>query len=120
MSRRHLAWALFVIIWTGSLLTPIEPKSEVDPLKLYKAIASKGLHVVAYAALAVFTGWLRATPPRRLLLLFFVLAHAGITEFAQTFIEGRTGLASDVCLDHLGVLIGLGLSWKWWTSPEPA
>jgi hypothetical protein len=115
MNRRWLIWTIFTVAWTGGLLTPIYLTLPEDSwLLIAKAVATKTLHVLAYAILTVLTGRLEVTGPRRLLLLFFVMAHAGGTEFLQNFVPGRGGSARDVCLDHFGVLLGLACSWPSW------
>ena len=116
MNWQYGVWALCVAGWTVSLLVPL-PKVDLPddhPLMVTKFVVSKVLHVTVYAALAVLTGWLRAPARARLLLLFFLMAHAAVTEHLQTYIPRRTGSARDVCVDHLGVLAGLALSWRWW------
>jgi VanZ family protein len=117
MNWRLVFWTVFVVAWTASLLTPMEedPRPEDHPVKRTKFVLGKTLHTAAYTALTVLTGWLPASPRQRLGLLFFLMAHAAVTEQLQLYIPGRTGSCRDVCLDHLGVLVGLLLSWKWWT-----
>jgi VanZ family protein len=118
MMRRLLIWLLFVVAWTASLLTPLPDDDRPDdhPVVRAKFYSTKSLHAVGYAVMTILSGGLRAPLRWRLLLLFFVMAHAGVTEQLQTYIPGRTGRVRDVCLDHLGVLVGLVLSWKWWTE----
>ena len=57
----------------------------------------KGLHLSMYALLAYLTGWLRASLPVRLLLLFAITAHGGLTEWLQTWIPSRSGTPRCVC-----------------------
>jgi len=47
-------------------------------------------------------------------LLAFLSLHAAGTEYLQQFVPGRTGLISDVVIDHIGLLLGLALTWKHW------
>ena len=68
--------------------------------------------------LAILTGWLRAPVTQRFLLMFLLMAHATVTELIQeaTFeVAGRSGELHDVGFDHLGIALGVMLSWKWWT-----
>jgi hypothetical protein len=79
-------------------------------------ILAKILHVVAYAGLAILSGWLRLPCRWRWVILFIIMAHAPVTELLQLNIEGRTGTLRDVGLDHLGIGLGLLLTWKWWAE----
>ena len=86
-------------------------------------LLSKLFHVSDYALMAVLTAWLPA--PRRLrgLLLLFLSAHAMGTEFVQQLVATtwkRTGTWHDIGLDHVGIALGLALTWKWWRRPEVA
>jgi VanZ family protein len=119
---RWLLWLLPLAAWTTALLTP-------QPVQLADAVlpdslqfpSFKLLHVGAYAVLAVLAGWLRAPPRVRWLLLVFLSAHAMGTEYFQRFVPLRTPSWGDVGWDHLGLLLGLALSWKWWWQrPEAA
>ncbi len=53
----------------------------------------------------------------RWMLLFVIMVHAPATELLQQFVEGRTGMLSDVGLDHLGIALGLLLTWQRWSVP---
>lgn len=123
MNRHVLVWGIFVIAWTAALLTPLNFYQEsTDFITLAKGLAGKTLHFVAYMTMTILTARLGAAPRCRLLWLFFVMAHAAATELLQEIVPGRTGAASDVCIDHAGVLLGLLLSWGYWTQgiPGPA
>jgi VanZ family protein len=48
--------------------------------------------------------------------MFGVMAHAAATELIQLKIAGRSGQLTDVGIDHVGVLLGLMLTWKWWSA----
>jgi VanZ family protein len=80
--------------------------------------ASKGLHVFAYAFLTAWAVFLPLGRWRWLPVAFLSLHGAG-TEYLQQFVPGRTGLVSDVVIDHAGILLGLALTWKRWL-PRPA
>ena len=76
--------------------------------------SSQGTWVItAYAVAAILTGWLHAPGSWRWFLLAFWFFHAGATEFGQLFVPGRSGSLRDVALDHIGLLIGLAISWRW-------
>jgi hypothetical protein len=114
--RRGLIWSVYLIIWTIGLLVPM-PEETGHGLSL-KFIAAKILHVVAYAGLACLSGWLRIPCRWRWLVLFVIMAHAPATELLQLNIRGRTGTLRDVGLDHLGIGLGLLLTWRWWSQPD--
>jgi VanZ family protein len=118
---------LYVAVWSAALLTPY-PADAARALEPDEAfLLAKALHVAAYAGMAVVFGWLRAPLPFRWLLPAFCVLHAGGTEYLQGFVHDRSGSWRDVGLDHLGILLGLLASRKWWRAaadppptPEPA
>jgi hypothetical protein len=111
-----------VAAWTGALLAPV-PEGDWtvgtgDESIDLKYLLGKAVHVTAYAVLAGLSGWLRVPYRRRWLLLFFVMAHGTVTELLQLHTTWhRTGCLDDVGLDHLGVALGLLVTWKWWSEP---
>ena len=115
---RWLVWIVFVTIWTAALLSP-------HPVELAKQIlpedslfsSFKSAHVSCYAIMAILSGWVQVSPARRWWLLLFLSGHAFGTELLQQFVPGRTTSFFDVLIDHVGLLIGLALSRKWWVSP---
>lgn len=113
-------WWAITVVWTAALIVPTPTPTFLGPSEetrqLVKLIVSKTAHVVAYAAWTVLSGWLRPSLGRRLLLLLFLLAHGVVTEWIQEQLPYRSGLLRDAALDHLGVLLGLAASWRWWTS----
>jgi VanZ family protein len=115
---RWALWLLFLSLWSVGLLVP-NPARFTDGWLSREArfLLAKGLHVVAYALLAVLSGWLRAPFRYRWMLLVFMSAHALGTEFGQRFVATRTGSWRDVLLDHLGVALGVVLTWRWWRAP---
>jgi VanZ family protein len=110
-----LVWLLSICIWTTALLTtyPVRVKEAVfTPQAGYPA--SKLLHVGAYAALAAAAAWLLPGSKFRLLPVLFLSLHAFGTEYLQTFTESRTGSLTDVGINHIGIALGLILTfWKW-------
>jgi len=117
---RWLLWALYLLCWSAALLTP-QPVRAADALLPEQALFSsfKVVHVSAYAGLAILTGWLPVRLRQRWLLLLVVSAHAFGTEFFQQFVPERYASWEDVGLDHLGIALGLALSWRWWRPPTP-
>jgi VanZ family protein len=111
---RGLGWCVCVVVLTAALLTtyPVELGKAVAPEGLYFP-AAKTLHVCAYAFLTVFISWLPLRRWRWLLLAFLSL-HAAGTEFGQLFIPGRKGKFVDILIDHIGLFLGLVLTWKRW------
>jgi VanZ family protein len=124
---RWAVWLAFLVAWSVALLVP-DPieflfRYKPDSLELSSEMTflmAKALHVTAYALAAILTGWLRAPGSWRWVLLAFWFLHAGATEVGQLFVPGRTGSLRDVALDHVGLLIGLAVSWRWWRSVPPA
>jgi hypothetical protein len=120
---RWLIWLAYVTAWTCALLAPVPEGdwgsvgSGEESIDL-KYLFGKAVHVSAYAVLAGLAGWLRVPYRRRWLLLFFVMAHGTVTELLQLHsTTHRTGCLEDVGLDHLGVALGLLVTWKWWSEP---
>jgi len=118
----HWRWALWLVclaIWTVALLRP-EPahinKTLVEP---YTDLpVSKFVHVGMYAGLTAFASILPMAR-RRWLLLAVLSLHGMLTEFLQNYVPPREGTWSDVGLDHLGIALGLALSWYWWMRKRP-
>ena len=120
---RWVVWVAFLLLWSTALLVP-DPvcfllKYKPNNVQLTHETTfymAKSLHVAAYATAAVLTGWLRAPGLWRWALLAFWFLHAVATEVGQLYVPGRSGSPRDVALDHLGLFIGLVLSWRWWRS----
>jgi VanZ family protein len=114
---RWLVWSVYVVAWTTALLTP-------HPVRLAEAIlpedayfpASKGLHVAAYAVMAILSGWLRVPWKARWGLLLFLSFHTMATEYLQGFVPTRVPSWQDVLIDHVGLALGLLASWRWWLA----
>jgi VanZ family protein len=112
---RWLIWLAVVIGWTIALLTtpPVDVAHAVLAEEMIFPV-SKLLHVIVYALLAVLSGWLQVPFRFRWLLLLFMSLHAVGTEFFQQFIPKRGPSVWDVGSDHIGIILGLAVSWKWW------
>jgi VanZ family protein len=116
-------WLLCLCLWTLALLTsfPVQVKDAVLPPQAgYHA--SKLLHVCAYAFLAGFAAWLLPDQLLRFLPILVLSVHAFGTEYLQQFVALRTGSLTDVGFNHVGLVLGLMLTWwKWWqirSEPE--
>src|ERR1700757_2688746 len=120
-SWRGLVWLAYFALWTYGLLMRMPPSGPPGLKWLsssYQFYIAKTVHVVAYAGLAGLSGWLRVPCRFRWILLFIIMAHAPATELLQLGVEGRTGSLRDVGLDHLGIGLGLLVTWKWWSDPR--
>lgn len=114
-------WIVFTLAWTAGLVLPISSPTFGDTEEirnLVRFILSKGAHLSLYAAWTVLTGSLRAPFRYRLFLLMFLMFHAVATEWVQTFVPSRTGLLRDAAIDHLGIFLGVLISFRWWTQAD--
>jgi VanZ family protein len=114
-----LSWTLwlgYAAAWSTALLTPypIQARDAVLPDE-YHFIASKGLHVAAYALFAVLTSFLQVSIRWRRIVLVCVILHAPASEFLQQFV-GRTPALMDVGLDLTGIALGVCITWKRWRA----
>src|SRR5262249_11227580 len=114
---RWLAWSGFLAAWSAALLTtePVHVAADVLPENAVFP-ASKLLHVGCYTVLTLLTGWLPVRRAAAWLLLFLPTAHAFATEYLQQFVPERGPSLVDVGIDHVGIVLGLALSWKWWRA----
>ncbi len=119
---RWLILLAYTVAWTIALLAPVPDAEDLpfgEDFITHKVLFSKTVHVSAYAVFTVLVGWQRVPLGWRPLLLFMLMLHGAGTEWLQEILgAGRTGLLSDVLFNHLGIGIGLFISWKWWTRPE--
>lgn len=116
---RWLLWAALLACWTVLLLVP-EPPSPSGSLGEFiagrKFLISKTIHVTAYAFFGILTAWLHAPARYRWLLVYLLMAHAGLTELIQLNFSSRSGSLRDMALNFLGIFLGILASWKWWTE----
>lgn len=112
---RGLGWCLCVGLWTAALLTtlPVAVGDEVVPTDL-QFPAAKCLHVGAYAFLTLYLAWMPLPRGWRFLVLAFLSLHAAGTEFFQQFVPDRHPAVTDVLIDHVGIMLGIALTWKRW------
>jgi len=121
-----LLWALLLTGWTVALLSP-QPERDEEPVKgAVRFIVAKNVHVGAYTVLTGLLVWLPISAGRtfrqlswRWALVGLLSFHAGITEYLQNFVPGRTGTFRDVVLNHAGIALGLALTRKWWGEVAP-
>jgi VanZ family protein len=109
-------WWLGVLVWSVALTTtlPVHIKEAVLPVDPAGIHVAKVLHVTAYAFLAAFAGWLRPKGNWHWLILILLLEHGVVTEWVQGFVPERTSSVNDIVIDHIGVALGVALSWPWW------
>jgi VanZ family protein len=114
-ARRWLIWGVYVAALTTGLLRP-EPVTIADQVLPEEAVFSafKTVHITAFALLVVLTAWLQVSTRTRWLLLAFVSAYAMLTEYLQNFVPTRTASWWDVGFNHVGITLGLALSWRCW------
>ncbi len=112
-------WWLAVVVWTVALTTtfPVHIKETVMPVDPAGIHVAKVLHFCAYAFLAAFSLWLRPPVVWRWLIVLLLLEHGVATEWVQGFVPERTPRVDDVVIDHLGVALGVVLSWPWRRTP---
>ena len=118
---RWLIWGVYAVLWTAALELPT-PEPEVLPggetIISYKRLFAKSVHVSAYALFAVLSAWMPVPARYRWIMMFILMLHAWGTEMLQEMLVdyfNRGGALSDVAFDVLGIVIGVAISWKWWT-----
>jgi hypothetical protein len=121
-SLERIAFWVFwpmLALWTWKLVEPKPLPESIDDLfsglALLRLIASKTLHALSYAFLTVLAGyWL---PKRRPILTFalsLLMLHAVATEIIQTMVPNRSGRATDVLIDWMGISLGLAIARTKW------
>jgi VanZ family protein len=115
---RWAIWGIYVAAWTTALLTP-HPVRVAEAVLPEHAIfpTSKALHIGAYAGMAILSAWLRVPGKARWGLLLFLSFHTMATEYLQGFVPTRVPSWGDVLIDHVGLALGLLVSWRWWRAP---
>lgn len=113
-------WATIAVVWTVGLTSRYggpEGFGDTPEMREYsRFVMAKTTHVGIYTAWTILTGWLRPPFGIRLFLLMFLMSHAVLTEWAQTYVEGRMGLLRDAALDHLGIFLGVVIAYRWWAA----
>lgn len=114
-------WIILLLAWTTALVLPVPekiPQTIEDVAPGRKFLVMKTVHLLGYLFLTVFAGRLRLSRDLRLVVLAMLVAHGTLTELVQQQLAHRSGQLFDAAVDHLGVALGLTLSWKWWTGPS--
>ncbi|HVL14866.1 MAG TPA: VanZ family protein [Gemmata sp.] len=114
-----VVFAVFLGLWTWKLLEPNPvPEKVTEGWSLSrKYVAAKVLHVGAYGFLTLLAAWL---PVRRNYFWGFVgllMLHGIATEVGQSYVPNRTGSATDVGFDWLGIALAL-LALRWVFGPR--
>jgi VanZ family protein len=121
---RWLIWAGFVVAWSIALEIPIKDTSELpggEFIMSNRTLVTKSIHVCIYAVMTALSAWVPMPARYRWLMMFFLMIHATGSELLQDALKShfhRTGELRDVGFDNLGILIGVIVSWKWWTRPD--
>ncbi|GIW82508.1 MAG: hypothetical protein KatS3mg105_4315 [Gemmatales bacterium] len=112
---RLLIWLIFTSLWTYSLLAPQPVQPSDDPVcqRRFAQIAN-GTHVAVYFLYAVLTGWLRLAKPTRYYFFAFLMVHAALIEYCQTFFPWRHASWEDFGLDVAGIAVGVVFNSYWW------
>lgn len=97
----------------------LKPNASVEDFNLVHLLARKAAHLTEYAVLGllVFRALRLSCPTlvRRsawsvgVAALMVAAAFAGIDEFHQSFVPGRTPAVTDVLIDTCGAALGLGV-----------
>ena len=110
----YIGWWLVLALLCYGLLSPDPPKLGTGFLPDYlKFYASKGVHLGGFTFLAMGAGLLAITPRHQRLLWGLLVVFAALTEYLQTFVEGRFGCVADVFINLTGVTLGVGLALGW-------
>lgn len=99
-------------IWMGVIFAFSSiPSLESGLLPIWDLVVRKLAHMVEYAILAVLVLRAFSGSPRTALWKTIALGvlYALTDELHQSFVSGRAAAISDVLIDGLGVLIGLGV-----------
>ena len=117
-------WAAYLLFWSVIVQTPVPPAEELpfgEFIEPRKFVVAKSIHVASYALLTVLSGWLFVPTRWRWLLMFVVMGHGAAMELLQAALVDmchREGTLRDVGFNCLGVLVGVALSWKWWSRED--
>jgi VanZ family protein len=104
------------VIWTILLLRPMPSLGDqLGPTGEF--MLAKALHVGVYAGLTVLIAFMRLPVRWCWVGIGLLSLHAFLTEWGQTMVPGRFGSLRDVAIDHLGIVLGGLLAWRWWRKP---
>src|SRR5262245_60656037 len=92
-------WAGSLALLTYGLLSPDAPEVSAEYIrKDFGYWFSKAVHVGSYAYLSALVGFLPVTAWGEARLRLALVAHGAVTEYLQTFVEGRYGSVGDVAI----------------------
>ncbi|WP_406857017.1 VanZ family protein [Alsobacter sp. KACC 23698] len=117
VGRRRALWVQVALIAILSVLSLL-PGKERPHTGLPGAIE----HVIAYCGTGLIVGVLALSQVRRLGWAAFLIALAGVLEFLQKFVPGRTSQAIDWIASSSGAIIGVGVAIllaRWSPPAEP-
>jgi VanZ family protein len=112
---RRALWVVFLLAWTVALVVPV---FVFPPSLAHGSVATiplgKILHVSCYAGLAatvpaIVRRWRSAWG-----VLLALSLHTIATELIQAFVPTRGPSLFDVGLDHIGLTVGVLLTWPSW------
>ncbi len=112
IDRSGLSAWLAVLLWCGMIfyLSGV-PSLRTELPNQWDFVLRKLAHITEYAVLVFlfFRADARSASPRRALAsaALFAFAFALTDEYHQTFVLGRSGNLTDVCIDSLGVLLAV-------------
>jgi hypothetical protein len=121
---RWLIWMGFVVGWSIALEVPFQDTAGLpggEFIMTNRMVVTKSLHVCVYVVMTILSGWVPMPARYRWLMMLFLMIHATGSELLQLALEShfhRGGSLTDVGFDNLGILIGVIVSWKWWTRPD--
>jgi hypothetical protein len=136
MYRRLPVWFACLALWTAAQLIP-NPDAVLRDIFSFATDDGAGdsaesswvdailspvfwdvAHVFSYATLAILGGWLRLPSPWQWLLLVFLSLHGIVIEYVQGFMPTRYSTLADIGWNHLGLFVGVILSYRWWLAPS--
>ncbi len=92
----------------------LSPKEKTEKVKSLSFVVRKAAHMTEFAVLGFLCAAFAASygvRPRAFALAFgFSVFYAATDEFHQLFVEGRSGQLSDVCVDSVGILLGVAFA----------
>jgi VanZ family protein len=122
LSKKQLFGSL-LIVWMIVIFALSSISGVVSPYEspLWFVLERKGAHVIEYLVLAVFAGVFFSTYPwmkrgGRVLywmVFLFSTAYALSDEIHQFFVFGRQARFTDICIDDIGVVLGMTVFFLW-------
>src|SRR5262245_6714712 len=116
----RVLWLVGMVVLSWGLLTT-EAAQALDaevPEEAHFGV-SKAIHLTAYLTLTLLLAGMDLPRGAFWGLVVFLALHADVTEYLQTFIPSRTGTPRDILIDHIGILLGVALTWWVWSRRRP-